>query len=190
MANWCWTNIEITGAINEINALDKHIHKALYEEVEHPGWIGNMIEYIGKTTEGISCRGSVSDIYKYPQKSRKKLSSEMCICQEDAWEPHLAPIVLFCEKYAPNVEILYQAEEPGCGLYLTNIDDLAGRWDVYVEDGPLTDINVPITTSELKDALEECFGSGLSFDELLEKARDEFDASINQWQFCDICDVC
>lgn len=181
MANTCFTDITINGNINEINSLWRHLNEALPEQSD--GWIGNLIKYIGKPTEGVSCRGTVTYTSKMGNES-------ICISQEDAWEPHLAPIVLFCEKYAPRVEILYEAEEGGCGLYLTNNNDMAGKWIVYADHGPLEDIDSPITTSELMYKLNSLFGNDDNLEKLIEKAEDEYGACIEQWDFCDICDVC
>lgn len=131
MPNWCATYITIQNENEEeLKRLEEELTNALKGNDSDFGdnWLGNLLLYLGYSldevsTGPISCRGSIDYIERF--------DDELLIDMQSAWTPHLLPIKLFTEKYAPESEILYTAEEPGFELYLTNDPEKENRISVF-----------------------------------------------------------
>lgn len=137
MPNWCSTNIRISGKKNDINRLYKRFSEAIElddgdrkpgyftSDLTHYGqhWLGNLLLYIGEDVENtnIRCRGTVS-YYELCDDGEG-----ITIQTDTAWVPMIQVFVKFKNKYAPNAEISFCAEEPGCELYWRSDDS----WEKY-----------------------------------------------------------
>ena len=120
MANYCYTEITISGEEDEIRLLNDEMEKA-FEEGKNQGgrsdqWLGYLMLHIGYSVDNlpVSCRGSVC----YHELSEDGTS--LFIETETDWSPMLQVFLLFIQKYAPEAELIYTAEEPGCDLFCTN----------------------------------------------------------------------
>lgn len=205
MPNWCYTNITIYHN-------DKEKLKAFYKKVDEwrqkpfkkndfdlytLGWLGNIVGNSGlaewKMRENgredfvpnINCRGSIQTF--------ELQDNHICINTETAWGPMLEMWRLLCEKYLPDAEIYFTAEESGNGLYETNDPDVIGTYYIDIWDPPE---EFEEETSEY-EADEDYVISFLQrvlkseetdIDVLLEMADDIEDQwfSINQWKECEI----
>ncbi len=129
MPNWCSTDITIHGEPEEIKTLWYHLQAATSKSFVENGfgdtWLGNIVEYLGKSFRDVNCRGSICDM-------EMSGDSIICISQEDAWSPKLMPIKMLMDKYAPDASLFFVAEEPGCDLYDTNDPDFIGMWQVSI----------------------------------------------------------
>lgn len=155
MPNWCFTNVKIEGSKEMIARIAKEFEKvtarAFAEEVfvrmypnkedrKYPGdkddsrtmtdfgegWLGNLTFYAhGSLPDGIHSRGRVY----MGEESETSLVFEI----ESAWSSHLEPLVDFMEAAAgrpfskSGISLLYAAEEPGEGYFLSNDPDIVGR---------------------------------------------------------------
>lgn len=171
MPNWCTTYITI-------NYDDEEKIKKLYENLEKwternyiendfgPTWLGNIVLGSGigtvnrdKETD-ISCRGNLCymDYYK----------NSINIQTETAWVPMMNLWKKLVDKYLPDAEILFTANEPGFNIHITNEPELMNKW-VCVTD---TISEYEIDKNELIDIMKEKTKSKLdNFDELLQEFR-------------------
>ena len=134
MSNSCFSRVIIVGPEEEITLLDNKIDEIPRGEHDKYGlWLGSILKYLGDWKEEdenapCSCRGTLN--YKEAYKDTLTLDIE------SAWSPHLGAISRLVDRYAPGAEILYEAEEPGMRLYLSNDPDTVGKFyvDVWDED--------------------------------------------------------
>ena len=201
MPNWCYTKITITNDNKEENNVFKNLMdvwtKIDYMEngfrwTGNYGWLGNIVlgANIGTVDTDpktdLRCRGSLSE-WEYDDRY-----GEFTFWTETAWSPMLQMWVKLIEKYMPHANMLFVAEECGCGIWDTNDPTLAGMYIVEVWDEiPIeTDDRFEVTKPELKEFLMELFDDKeSSFKELMKKFDDsDFrDAmSINKWEYVDI----
>ena len=176
MPNWCYTIIKLYNTPEKITALDKALQEAQKEwRVKSDFgsmWLGNLLVHMGYSKDevvngDIRCRGSITDI--------SVSKEEINLATETAWSPMLQVIRLFADKFAPDTEITYTAEEPGCELYWTNDPDYEGTYyaDGYL-DGEyehlyeLTDCSPNTVARTLEDELK------------LPKTEDESDKYIQE----------
>lgn len=141
MANWCSTKIIITHESEEkIEELEKLLKNCMRTNYMENGfglnWLGNIVGNsgigtvdTGKQTD-LRCRGYVDYI--------NRCENELTINTETAWVPMLEMWVKLLEKYLPDAEMIYNAEEYGCGICCTNDPDLIGKyvldsWDDEIE---------------------------------------------------------
>ena len=146
MPNWCYTNITICHN-------DKEKLKAFFDKVEEwrkkpyktndfdtytMGWLGNIVGNSGLAewkvkdngredfVPSISCRGSLQTFELH----------DNCInlSTETAWSPMLEMWKLLCDKYLPNAEIYYTADEGGNEIYQTNDPDMIGKYYIDIVD--------------------------------------------------------
>ena len=140
MPNWCMTNVTFySKSENQI----KRLHDVLSELDEGESllpngfgnlWLGNILHYFGFDWEKIYCRGSISFFGITTQDADGRFYFE--VGQEDAWSPkkEVWDAVLSKEEFS-DVEYVYMAEEPGCGLYLNS--DSSG---LFYEDRYTVDV--------------------------------------------------
>ncbi len=128
MPNWCVTNITVRHDKDELL-------KDLFDKIEQwasanysdngyrTGWLGNIIgnSGIGQMTDDKSfdyeCDGFIVGMEFIPGHS---LDAEIHISTETAWHPMMEMWIALCDRYLPGADIIYIAEEPGMGLYVTN----------------------------------------------------------------------
>jgi hypothetical protein len=146
MPNWCCTNIIIShpdeGKVKELfERIKDWTSRDCYENDFGHGWLGNVLgnsgiakwdeEKDGMFTEKgeyIYCRGSITDL--------SFEGGAIHIWQEDAWSPLVKLWSLVLEKYLPDADITFSAEEPGCGVYATNDPCIEGSYYVDVWETP------------------------------------------------------
>lgn len=126
MPNWCFTNISL-------NCNNKRDANDVYQTIEHwlsykgkhndwgKNWLGNILINSGlyaaddiDRKEHPNCRGCVTYIECYEE--------QVIIQTETAWVPMLQMWKEVCDKIFPgkDIEIIYSAEEPGCGVFWSN----------------------------------------------------------------------
>ena len=205
MPNWCYTEISIYHNDKEkLNAFYKKVDEWRQKPFKKNdfdlytlGWLGNIVGNSGlaewKMRENgredfvpnINCRGSIQTF--------ELQGDYICINTETAWGPMLEMWRLLCEKYLPDAEIYFTAEESGNGLYETNDPDVIGTYYIDIWDPPE---EFEEETSEY-EADEDYVISFLqrvlktnetNIDVLLGMADDIEDRwfSINKWEYCEI----
>ena len=151
MPNWCFSRVQITGPENEIKVLNDEFEKAFkIDQVENSWgktWLGNLVLHLKKDWQEIPCRG---EICYYDHSEPDKISLDV----ETAWAPLLRPIILMVDEYAPNADIIYTAEEPGCCLFVSNDPEVAGRICIETEEEDLEDYELwGLTKDQYKDMM-------------------------------------
>lgn len=139
MSNWCLTKIDINTDSDETA---QAIHDKLEQWLKAPedefinggdGWLGCLAvnsgviasyDDIGKSL--ILCRGEVECLTLDSEGVHMLTSTE--------WEPMMEVIYRAIEKNFDlnGIEIIYSAEEPENGLYVTNDEDVAGTYHVGI----------------------------------------------------------
>lgn len=175
MANYCSTQITISGEESDIDILYLHLERALkYAEKQNKDWLGNILCYLGEDPENYSCRGCV--IYM------EKQNESIIIDTETAWVPMLVPFRLMIDKYAPEVDMVYTAEELGTGIFCTN-DPAEDEYyiDAFYYEG---DDNFPanlvtcesyLSKRELYKELVTATNRNGSMEDLIQELQDEFE---------------
>lgn len=148
MPNWCSNNVRIICPKPEdVALLAKKLDAADKLPGEdgktNPGWIGNLMKFIGKEPDLGNCRGWISYIQEEPD------ANMLVIDMESAWAPKVWPIKRFAEYFVPDAVVLYTAVEPGCELYMTNDESFMGSYFVDAWDDGVDGL-----TPEQKKALE------------------------------------
>lgn len=133
MPNWCFTRINIINhndddRIENLYNLIKEWSSNNYVENDFgPQWLGNIVgnSGIGTIDEGketdLRCRGRLNYIELVEK-------NQLLIDTETAWSPMLKMWVKILDKYLPNAELIYEAEECGNELYSTNNESLKDKY--------------------------------------------------------------
>lgn len=195
MPNWCYTNIHI-------NHDDEQKLKTFSEQIEQwmktpalpdvtwSNWLGNIILNAGigtvdtgKSTD-LRCRGSVTYL--------EFMGDYISIDTETAWVPMMLMWQKLVDKYLPDAEITYCAEECGCGIFWTNDPLWADRYRFDTGGDEADHIGYVYDDYDAKDALKllqewlETDSEDIS--SLIAEAQDTFDISITPWEYVEICD--
>ena len=186
MPNWCVTDITIHHENEKeleifYEKLDEWLNHA-YMENDFGSWLGNIVGNsgigtidTGKETD-LRCRGSVIYI-------SEPSDGELTISTETAWVPMIKMWVKLLDKYLPDAELIYTAEEPGCEIYYTNDPSIAGIYMFDIWD----DTNIDIELSdqyfekEMIGILQELLGSK---ETIFERLMNEFYNSQLSEQMC------
>lgn len=123
MPNWCMTRITINHEDeNKLKELESRITEWTshnYKESDFGlEWLGNIVgnSGIGTIDENaetdLRCRGWLNWM--------EYNDNQLLIDTETAWVPMLKMWSKLLEKYLPDAELIYSAEECGCELYSTN----------------------------------------------------------------------
>lgn len=205
MPNWCSTNMTIEGPKAEIENIHQKIMKWTSRNyVENDfgvNWLGNVVVGAGFSYETLACRGLITSMDEEITANLKKPETYYFQVQyESAWKDITETWKIILEKFAPNCEIYYVAEELGCEYFVTNDRDK----EYYDEDiivlsyltknNPLYqkweeefDCESYMTRKSLKERLTAIFGP-MSLRKLIKKAEaipqtdDEY-VYINQVQY-------
>lgn len=190
MPNWCFTKITINHwdqrGLERLDALlDEWTSKDYKENGFGLEWLGNIVgnSGIGTITEEgkatYSCRGRMT--YK------DLADNQLLIDTETAWSPMLKMWIALVERYLPDAEIIYTADECGCGLYCTNDPTLENcyiidSWDIdeVESDWEASEKTVIKTLQKLLNSKKR------KIDALLKEFEDsEYSdgMSINKWDF-------
>lgn len=200
MPNWCYTNITIyhndeeklKAFFNKIEEWRKKPFKENDFDTYTLGWLGNIVGNSGlaewKTRENgredfvpnIACRGSLQTF--------ELDGNRINISTETAWCPMLNMWQRLCDKFLPDAEIWYTAEESGCGLFWTNDPGIVGKyyidlWDVpdeFAEETPDYEATEDYTIKFLQRVLKT---SETDIKKLLSMASDVEEQwfAINEW---------
>ena len=123
MPNWCSTNITIySDKENELKNLYEKIKLWISKDYMENGfghtWLGNIVlgAEIGTVSTDVKtdvrCRGNI--VYMDYQ------DGQIVIDTETAWVPMLEIWRKVLEKFLPDAQLFYVADEPGCELYCSN----------------------------------------------------------------------
>lgn len=113
--------------------------------------------------------------------------NKLIIDTETAWAPKLKLFLRLLEKYLPEAELIYLAEEPGCEIHCTNDPSLAGKYYLVASEcsevEEYIDYNEKELIKELKRIIEI---ESDNLDEVLDsfyKSEYSTDIQINQWEY-------
>ncbi len=116
MPNWCSTRIAVFGSEKDVNDLHTKI-----EEISKTGrlengfgnlWEGNLLDLYGIDWRKVRCRGQIVDFNSFEEDGYLEL------WQEDAWGPNTEYLKEIIKKAGYDLDLVYVAEEPGCGVYI------------------------------------------------------------------------
>ena len=210
MSNWCLTKIDInTDSDETAQAIHDKLEQWLKAPEDEPinggdGWLGCLAvnsgviasyDDIGKSL--ILCRGEVECLTLDSEGVHMLTSTE--------WEPMMEVIYRAIEKNFDlnGIDIIYSAEEPENGLYVTNDKNVAGtyRVDIYsdageqaldafgIEDGECDNYS----EEDLIEKLKKAFGIGddenPTIDELLDIAAEYPSIYIHLWEYASLFDM-
>lgn len=195
MPNWCMTNIYINNENEEelkdfYKKLEEWTSKNYCENGFGLRWLGNVLGNSGIDTMengdfNIRCRGWIEyfDLCD---------SNQLQIQTATAWVPMVKMWVKVCEKYLPNAEIIYTAEECGMILYITNDHDLAGKYVVDVWKDEIANEHEICTDWEADEqyvieVLQKILKSEANDVNKLMEMFDENDIEgiiIHEWEYC------
>lgn len=190
MPNWCLNRITINheneSKLEKLSKLiDEWTSKDYMENGFGHNWLGNIVLGSGVGTvdtneeTDLRCRGTItySELYE----------NQLIIDTETAWSPMLQMWVKVLDKYLPDAELIYSAEECGCGLYSTNdpcMKDcyIIDSWDIddIDSDWAASEETVRITLQELLDTTETDIEKLL---QMFEDSEHSDNMSIHKWDF-------
>lgn len=128
MPNWCNTSMTIEGPKAEIES----IHRKIMEWTSRnyvkndfgKNWLGNIVVGAGFSYKLLACRGLISFMDEEITARQDEPGIYYFQVQyESAWTDINGTWETILEKYAPNCEIYYVAEELGCEYFVTNDRD-------------------------------------------------------------------
>ena len=144
MPNWCSTNYTFNFTSAEKAKAFYDLVDSWCHDVAENGfgecWLGNIVvnsgisEIVAGSEKSFliepyyECRGSIV-FMDYG-------SNRVNIQTETAWSPMHDMWKAIVEKYAPDAEVIYSADECGCELYLTNDPCLEGKYIVDIMEDP------------------------------------------------------
>jgi hypothetical protein len=151
-------------------------------------WLGNIVgnSGIGTVDENpetdLKCRGNIQYM--------ERTDNQLIIDTETAWVPMLKMWVKLLDKYLPDAELIYSAEESGCCIHNTNDPCLIDKY--YIDSWEMEDIesNFEATESEVRKMLQKLLEANESdINKLLKmfrKSEYSENMSINRWDFSDV----
>ena len=188
MPNWCNTSMTIEGPKTEI----ENIHQKIMEWTSRnyvkndfgKNWLGNIVVGAGFSYKLLACRGAIT--YMDEEITAQQDEPDIYYFQvqyESAWTDINGTWETILEKYAPNCEIYYVAEELGNEYFVTNDRDkryydeeiivlsylehanpLYQKWNAEVGGAEYT------TRQVLKEQLTQIFGQ-MPLKKLIRKAE-------------------
>lgn len=194
MPNWCLTRITINNENQtELEKFDELLNKWTSKNYKENGfghnWLGNIVgnSGIGTVDENkdtdLRCRGTITY-------SEVVDDGQLMIDTETAWCPMLKMWAKLLEKYLPNAELIYEAEECGNGLYSTNDPCMKDCYIIDCWDIASIDSDWEASEETVRKTLQELLGTKeTNVDKLLELLSDsEYDdkISIHKWDFDEI----
>lgn len=128
MPNWCNTSMTIEGPKAEIES----IHRKIIEWTSRnyvkndfgKNWLGNIVVGAGFSYKLLACRGLISFMDEEITARQDEPGIYYFQVQyESAWTDINGTWETILEKFAPNCDIYYVAEELGCEYFVTNDRD-------------------------------------------------------------------
>lgn len=136
MPNWAYTQYHCDGDREKLQQL--HSIMAELESMKAPGlhdngfgstWLGNLVIKLGGDWNKVYCRGSWDNLLLHED-------GTVSFSVESAWdEPN--EVREFIEKKFSDIQIYYQTEESGMGIYKTNDDSgqyFPEKYYLWIED--------------------------------------------------------
>lgn len=120
MANWCYTSYVIDGKRKEVQSLFSKMNNLENRKRPLVGndfgktWLGCLVTKLDGDWHEVYCRGSWSDL--------DWNGSILRFNTETAWGP-MNEVFKLIKSIYPSLEIYYQAEEDGNGVFITNDTD-------------------------------------------------------------------
>lgn len=179
MANICNTTVTITGNLAQ---LSEAVIEALNPNGKSNDWLGNFLLKLGMTENevydsGIECRGEVW----YYECDDNEITLEV----SSAWEPMMVPVMMMCDKYAPDAKVLYRSIEPSASIYYTNDPEIERTY--YCESfEDSIDMYDFFTRDELKDKIEPILQKKSGLNNLIQEFTSKYDVNIHKMEFCEI----
>lgn len=188
MPNWCNTSMTIEGPKEEIQSIHRKIKewtsRNYVENDFGKNWLGNIVVGAGFSYKLLACRGLISSMDEEITARQDEPGTYYFQVQYDsAWTDINDTWEIILEKFAPNCDIYYIAEELGNEYFVTN--DRDERYydnEIYVmsnleKSNPLYQKwnaefcgNEYITRRALKERLTEIFGQ-MPLRKLMKKAE-------------------
>lgn len=193
MPNWCYTNIYIhhedENALKELESKIKDWTNSNYMETGFGNsWLGNIVigSGIGTIDTGeetdIRCRGLLTYMEQY--------GNTLQIDTETAWAPMMKMWDKIINKYLPDAEIIYIAEECGEGLYWTNDPCYMDKYYIDAYDMEDIETGYDVSREETIKILQQLLESeDDSIDDLINKFYDSNyidKMSIHEWEYVEI----
>lgn len=170
MCNWCSTSYVIDGKTKEVQSLFSKMNnlenrkKPLLDNTFGKTWLGCLVNKLGGNWQEVYCRGAWSDL--------DWNGAILRFNTETAWGP-MNEVFKFIKTIYPSLEIYWQAEEDGNGVYCSN--DVEGR---YFRDRYRIEFDCDYEYFTTIEGVCD-YVSGITGKELQSKAAME--AAINDW---------
>lgn len=169
MPNWCSTSYTIDGDKKQLKKLYNVLLAAedpafkVFSDFDY--WLGNIPILLGENPlddkTNWDCRGWIECMDKDDD-------DIIYLSTESAWSPSVSMFNKIIDDYFPGLDFTYIAEEPGCGLYMTNDPDYDKMYhcDVGIKDGDT--FFDDCTYDGIKNFIEKKLGKNFEgFDDLL-----------------------
>lgn len=143
MPNWCYTNITMSGQPDNVKWLRDKVEEwtseNLYENGFGKNWLGNIVIGAELASYDEICNGDPNKI-EQPPNCRGSLvymdidsdNTSLTISTETAWTPKMNMWRMINDQYNLGLEIIYYAEEPGIGIFVSNDPTEVGYYLVNV----------------------------------------------------------
>ena len=197
MPNWCYTSIVINHNDNAkledlADKIAEWSHKQFCDTGEfgfRDGWLGNIVgnSGVGDPTKDDCprCRGTLTSIYFE--------NGQINMSTETAWAPMMQMWQMIVDKYLPDADIWYTAEEPGNCIYESNDPDVIGKYYVDIWEPPEEfedeESIYEAEEDDVIDFLQRVLKTEEKNIDVLLNMADEIEDrwfSINMWTNCDI----
>ena len=191
MPNWCYTNITINHE-NETelqklsNLIDEWTSKDYMKNGFGNNWLGNIVLGSGVGTvdtdkeTDLRCRGTIIH--------SMVTDNQLIIDTETAWSPMLQMWVKILEKYLPDAELIYNADECGNGVNDTNDPALEGKYilDYYGDEDIESDWEADEET--VREVLQKLLDTTeTDVEKLIQMVyEDDYDISVRKWEYSDV----
>lgn len=130
MPNWCETTYKAVGTKEQVKQFyDLAMSSWNKTKEQNQGWLGHFVTELGGEWEKVPCRGWMQDAPQLDERNDEDYAECTIYC-ETAWG-ELTEWRHFVEQHIDGLIIGYLAIEPGCGVYLSNMDEYIGK--VYVD---------------------------------------------------------
>lgn len=196
MPNWCYNYITINNEDKkELEKLNNLIEEWTSKDHVENGfglnWLGNIVGNSGIDTwdeekhnfsSGTRCRGTLVE-YNLDEE-------ELLITTETAWCPMIQMWIKILEKYSPTSSLVFDAEEPGNEIYVTNDDYYRG---LYYIDSCRDDYDFDREANEdiVRELIQKlCNTEETDIEVLMEifKQSEQEDIWIHEWDMVELED--
>lgn len=128
MPNWCDTTYKAVGTKEQVKKFYELATKS-WNNKDNNGWLGHFVTELGGDWKETPCRGWMQDAPSFNDDFLDDYAECTIYCNT-AWG-ELSEWRHFIEQKIDGLFIEYLAIEPGCGLYLSNMDEYIDK--VYID---------------------------------------------------------